>query len=192
MDLKEESRKLYSQISGIIWSKWNSILAIWSKKSRQQFLSSEAKGINGDTGTGWMRKEASVCYTTQLSPSCFLPYSLEYETIEGRTPTILATNSTSEFLDSLLLVMAQGRLERDISQPRCPKPFNLVMINSVMKKGSRLPKSKLLADIASGASGQEVDTKRICFRINFSNTLRRCQLTHLTLKKRHPQTQLHH
>ena len=62
--------------------------------------------------------------------------------MRGHTPTMLLTTSTSDGIDNFPVIMARRRLERDIIQSRCSAPFRRVTINSVIKKGSKDPKSE--------------------------------------------------
>ena len=62
--------------------------------------------------------------------------------MRGHTPTMLLTTSTSDGIDSSPVMMARRRLERDIIQSRCSAPFRRVTIKSVIKKGSKDPKTE--------------------------------------------------
>ena len=59
--------------------------------------------------------------------------------MRGHTPTMLLTTSTSDGINSSLVMMARRRLERDIIQSRCSAPFRRGTINSVIEKGSKDP-----------------------------------------------------
>ena len=81
-------------------------------------------------------------YTTKLSPLVFLPVSLRYNTLRGNTQTMLLTTSTRDGIDRSPVMMGRRRLDRDIIQSRCSAPFRRVTINSVIKKGSKDPKTE--------------------------------------------------
>ena len=88
------------------------------------------------------KKTCRMYYTTKLSPSVFRPVSLRYTTMRGHTPTMLLTTSIRDGIGSSPVMMAQRRLDRDIIQWRCSAPFRRVIINSVIEKGSKDPKTE--------------------------------------------------
>ena len=62
--------------------------------------------------------------------------------MKGHTPTMLLTTSTRDGIDSSPVMIARRRLDRDIVQSQCSKPFRRVTINSVLEKGSKDPKTE--------------------------------------------------
>ena len=101
--------------------------------------------VTPENQCAWVRNSGSKHqkedHTTRLSPSSFRPVSLRNATIEGHTPTILATTSMSSGIARLLVKMAFFSAGREAIQSRLSAPFNLFTINSVMEYGSRVPKT---------------------------------------------------
>ena len=94
------------------------------------------------TGTKlWQKTSNKGDHTTRLSPSSFRPVSLRNATIKGHTPTMFATASTSSGIARRLVKMAFFRAGREAIQSRLSAPFSLLMINSVMEYGSKVPKT---------------------------------------------------
>ena len=62
--------------------------------------------------------------------------------MRGHTPTMLLTTLTRDGIYSAPVMMARQRLDRDMIQSRCSAPFRRVTINSVIKKGSKDPKTE--------------------------------------------------
>ena len=79
--------------------------------------------------------------TTRLSASSFRPVSLRYDTINGHTPTMFATTSTSSGIDRSWVMMALRKAGREAIQSRVSAPFRRFTINSVSENWSRLPKT---------------------------------------------------
>ena len=69
---------------------------------------------------------------------CIYPVSLRFKNMNGQTPTILATTSTSESILSLFVMLLQRRLDRNVIQSRCSLPSKLVTVNSVTENRSML------------------------------------------------------
>ena len=88
-----------------------------------------------------MKCQSKLYYTTKLSPSCFLPVCLKYETMRCPTPTILATFSISDDMFSSPVMMARRRKERHINQLRSLTHFRVAAKNSVKQKASELLKT---------------------------------------------------
>ena len=79
--------------------------------------------------------------TTRLSPSSFRPVSLRNDTINGQTPTMFATTSTSPGIDKSWVMMALRKAGRAAIQSLVSAPFRRFTRNSVSENGSRLPKT---------------------------------------------------
>ena len=79
--------------------------------------------------------------TTRLSPSSFRPVSLRNDTINGQTPTMFATTSTSPGIDKSWVMMALRKAGRAAIQSLVSAPFRRFTRNSVREKRSRLPKT---------------------------------------------------
>ena len=79
--------------------------------------------------------------TTRLSPLLFRPVSLRKATINGHTPTILATTSRSSGIARRPVKMAFFSAGREAIQSRLSAPFSLLTINSVIEYGSKVPKT---------------------------------------------------
>ena len=111
-------------------------------RNSHRFPSSKKQTARWRSENCQWNKTCRMYYTTKLSPSVFRPVSLKYTTMRRHTPTMLLTTSTRDGIDSSPVMMARRRLDRDIIQSRCSAPFRRVTINSVIKKGSKDPRTE--------------------------------------------------
>ena len=124
-------------------------------------------------------------YTTKLSPSVFQPVSLRLTKLRGQTPTMLLTTLTSDGIDTSPVMIASLRLERDINQSRCTAPFKRMIINSVIEKGSKDPKTEEDTFSMQSFKRRRSNTGYLlaCSCTHFPNIRPDCRPTHATNQK---------
>ena len=101
------------------------------------FLNKETSINMGNIRKGNLKKS----HTTRLSPLSFFPVSFKYETMSGQTPMMLLSTSRSPGRERSPVSMAMRKDCLDCIQSRCSAPSNRVTMNSVIEKGSNVPKT---------------------------------------------------
>ena len=102
----------------------------------------------------------------------------------GHTPTMLLRTSRSDGIDSSPVMMARRRPERDINQSRCSASFKRVIINSVIKKGSKDPRTEVNTFCRHRFRRRRSNIGYSnSLLTHFTNTRRKCRPTHVTHQK---------